>query len=293
MSRLKTALLTFSIATSISASAQAATVILDVGTMENARTVTIAGIGNVQAAPMQFKASIDGKPTSLLAWCVDVYHTIQAKDYSPNLVYEDTKDLTTDFNGQTLDDGDVYKVGLLANYGQYVFDNVPEAPDAFTLKEPKRNQYPNGSAGTAAYNKAKSDYNAAKTAYNNAVSAFNAAKTKRNTLLSAVQGAIWQVVSNRNVYSNDNAFDQLVDKLSAAPAANFDAGYTVRFAGIDLITPVQQYGGKYGKTPLPLTQSFVFGTGAVPEPATWALMISGLGLAGAALRRRRTQIACA
>jgi len=32
------------------------------------------------------------------------------------------------------------------------------------------------------------------------------------------------------------------------------------------------------------------GTG-VPEPATWALMISGFGLAGAALRRRRTMVA--
>ena len=31
--------------------------------------------------------------------------------------------------------------------------------------------------------------------------------------------------------------------------------------------------------------------GAVPEPATWALMIGGFGLAGAALRRRRTAVA--
>lgn len=32
-------------------------------------------------------------------------------------------------------------------------------------------------------------------------------------------------------------------------------------------------------------------TGAVPEPATWALMIGGFGLAGSALRRRRTAVA--
>ncbi len=30
-----------------------------------------------------------------------------------------------------------------------------------------------------------------------------------------------------------------------------------------------------------------FGGGAVPEPATWALMLTGFGLAGSALRRRR------
>ena len=34
-------------------------------------------------------------------------------------------------------------------------------------------------------------------------------------------------------------------------------------------------------------------TGSVPEPASWALMIGGMGLAGAALRRRRGAIAVA
>jgi hypothetical protein len=34
-------------------------------------------------------------------------------------------------------------------------------------------------------------------------------------------------------------------------------------------------------------------TGGVPEPASWALMISGFGMAGAVLRRRRGQVALA
>jgi len=35
------------------------------------------------------------------------------------------------------------------------------------------------------------------------------------------------------------------------------------------------------------------GTSAVPEPATWAMMITGFGLAGAAIRRRRTAFSMA
>lgn len=37
----------------------------------------------------------------------------------------------------------------------------------------------------------------------------------------------------------------------------------------------------------------VFATGAVPEPATWAMMIAGFGAVGAAMRRRRNIVAAA
>jgi PEP-CTERM motif len=38
---------------------------------------------------------------------------------------------------------------------------------------------------------------------------------------------------------------------------------------------------------------FTIGTAAVPEPASWALMIGGFGAAGVALRRRRAAVAAA
>jgi len=42
-----------------------------------------------------------------------------------------------------------------------------------------------------------------------------------------------------------------------------------------------------------ITSARIFEAGAVPEPATWALMISGFGMAGATLRRRRGRLATA
>ena len=41
------------------------------------------------------------------------------------------------------------------------------------------------------------------------------------------------------------------------------------------------------------TLSFDAGRGAVPEPASWAMMIGGFALAGAAMRRRSTKLAFA
>lgn len=291
------AALAFGASLAVSATAaQAETVILDVGSMDHARTVRIAGLGSVYAAPMQFKANYGGQATSLLAWCVDVYHQITTANYAPDLTYTDTNTLSTDFNGKPLDEGDVMKIGLLANYGQSLFDEAPVAPAAFTEKAPKRSDYPWGSAGTAAYNAAKSGYDARKAAYNQALADYNAAANARYMRLSAVQSAIWQVSSNRDVTSTngDSAFDQLVDNLSGSQLTNYFVGGNGSLDyGITLITPVQQYGGKYGTTPLKLTQSFVFATGAVPEPSTWALLIGGFGAVGAMLRRQRRLAAVA
>lgn len=270
--------------------ASAAIYVLDVGTLEKPRTVNIAGLGNVSAAPMQFKASSGGRSFDIVAWCVDVYHQITAKDYAPDLQYQDGSLLTNDFSAaQTpLDDGDLRKVGLLANYGYDVFLDRPVAPAAFTDPRPARASYPNTKAGTTAYNAAVAGWNAAKGAHNAKVTAYNAAVSTRYTRLSAVQSAIWQVVSNRNVTSvtSDAAFDLLVDNLSGDHLTDYFAGgYGPQGQAITLITPVPQFGGKTGKTLLTPTQSFVYAE--VPEPATWLMMILGFGGMGAVLRRRR------
>jgi hypothetical protein len=66
------------------------------------------------------------------------------------------------------------------------------------------------------------------------------------------------------------------------------------FESVGYAFSVDQYGqqsrteAKYKGTATLLTQPV---TGAVPEPASWALMIAGFGFAGASLRRRRTAAA--
>jgi hypothetical protein len=281
------AALTMAAGLALASAAQAATIYLDSGVLEKSRQVEIAGLGKVLAAPMQFQATKNGHDFDFIGWCVDVYHHISPKDYAPDLEYVDTSTLATDFNGHALDPGDVRKIGLLANYGQTLFDERPVAPAAFAQVKPVRANFPAGASGTSAYNAALAIYNAAKTAHTNAVNAYNAAVSDRFTRLSAVQGAIWQVSSNRDVTSvnGDAAFDLLVDNLSGANLTDYFVGGDGHLrSGIQLITPVQKFGGRNGLTPLALTQSFVF---AVPEPGTWALMILGFGMAGATLRRRR------
>ncbi|WP_430424816.1 PEPxxWA-CTERM sorting domain-containing protein [Phenylobacterium sp.] len=54
--------------------------------------------------------------------------------------------------------------------------------------------------------------------------------------------------------------------------------------------PGRAFNGNFVVTELTLDATLVRGTGAVPEPATWAMMILGFGAAGSALRSRRRTV---
>lgn len=233
---------------------QAATYVLQNGAMDHGRTMTIAGIGSAKAAPIQFDGYIDDvvdKPfTNLVAFCVDVYHRISLGDYNPDLTYTDTIDLTTDSNFVGANILLKTEILQIGRLVNYGTNVFYKAPVVTTTQ-----------------------------------------RTARWDELAAVQGAIWQVVSGRNVTHNNGfgALDMRVNALGNALTYNgaFNLDYGTVSSKFTLITPF-----KNGRNPKiyphrDLTQSFAIS--AAPEPATWALMIGGFGLAGAMLRRSRRQ----
>ncbi len=220
----------------------ATTYILDRGDMPNHRTLNISGLGNVWAGPILFDGTygVNGPSfVDLAAFCVDIYHHISLGNYTPDLTYTDANALTYDSNP-----------GGQANHYS-------------------------GPSGLGAANITKIG---ALANYGTLVAKDNLlASGTKSDRLAAVQGAIWQVASGRNV--TGAGLDGLIDNLSGANYQNFFAGnYGPINTSFKLITPTV-YPGVRG------TQSFVIA--AVPEPATWVMMIGGFGAIGVMLRRRR------
>jgi hypothetical protein len=234
-------------------SAQADVYVFQNGSMDHPRTLSISGIGTgIRATPVQFDGYIDDEPdrpfTNLVAFCVDVYHSISLGNYDPDLTYTDTIPLTHDSNPyspQPLTTAEIVQIGRLVNYGTNVFYNAPVATST--------------------------------------------QRTQRWDRLAAVQGAIWQVASGRNVTSSTGSINTLIDNLAGANYTDyFSPAYGPVNRRITFLTPSRD--SPYGRKEYPhrkLTQAFAI-TNAVPEPATWLLMIGGFAIAGGALRRARS-----
>lgn len=99
------------------------------------------------------------------------------------------------------------------------------------------------------------------------------------TSSSGTFGITWNGVSNNYLRLPANYLAG-----SALSASLFFSGATYASLGIDATDFSQDLGGGQ-------IVNFAFGTAApgVPEPATWAMMILGMGVAGAAMRRRSRQ----
>lgn len=122
--------------------------------------------------------------------------------------------------------------------------------------------------------------------------------------VGVLKGNDGQLGTADDVYITSGANTQLVDEVLGRGRGTSFAAYC------DGCTPAQQQqaiddAAGYFTAPTTFTGTYsLFGvqgsgtftilpTAAVPEPATWGMMIAGFGLAGAAMRRRRATIAFA
>ncbi|HLZ76839.1 PEPxxWA-CTERM sorting domain-containing protein [Phenylobacterium sp.] len=126
---------------------------------------------------------------------------------------------------------------------------------------------------------------------------FGSSKTIDSVSVGSTQDNLGDVVlPSLNIYSSNNDLTWVLAGSLVVPPSDandryvFDTGphvwLDVNSLGIDArYVRVQEV----SNGPWAFTDEvrFANGGGAVPEPASWALMIGGFGLAGAALRRRR------
>lgn len=92
-----------------------------------------------------------------------------------------------------------------------------------------------------------------------------------------------------SAYSGLNGTGTLLGTAFTGPCCDASSVPVTMFLGVSGVRSVAFY--SVAGDPFPGStyyDNLTFSGGGVPEPATWAMMLAGLGLAGAALRRRGT-----
>ena len=243
------------------AAALADTYVMQDADMYNYRYLKLSGSGfstvTVKAAPVLFDGYIQGAPNepfeNLVAFCVDVFHTVELKEYNPDLTYTDENKLEHNSHWdpskrEQLSFEEKVHIGRLVNYGTEIWYNM--------------------ASGTTRYNE---------------LAAVQGAIWK---VASGLNVSTW------NVNGNNGQNNAIQGRLNALSAMSYESAFLYAdgedSARIKLLTPFTT--GRYAKVypHKKLPQSFAI-AGPIPEPATWVMMIGGFAFAGAALRRSRQQ----
>ena len=240
--------------------ANAAQYFLQSATMNTTYRATIAGPGvnaTVYAAPIRFTAfdgtAATGQSDELLAFCVDIFHSISLG--ALNLQYDDTFDLTTNsyYNSNSVRFSGPAGLTTLSS------DQLVQVGKLVNF-------------GTDVWENM-------------------AAGATKDKLLAGLQGAVWKTINpTYAITSPTAAVNTHIINYSGANYGSFlddfntlAHTYTPVSADIDLISQSNRYGFANARQAFAISQ-------AVPEPATWAMMILGFGAMGAVLRRRTTAV---
>jgi PEP-CTERM motif len=108
-------------------------------------------------------------------------------------------------------------------------------------------------------------------------------------VLDKTNAAVLSTVTLANQCSCDVAFDPLTNQ-GYISSSFYDASGNFTFAGLDLLDSTRtttSFVGQHGPSTQFGMSGLAFLSTAVPEPATWAMMIAGFGLAGVAMRRSK------